>query len=177
MSDGDAAGIVRLLEDVGVRVWVTGGWGVDAQVGRQTRAHRDLDIFVEESQVEGLREALRPRGFEELPGGRDVNFVLWDGKNLELDVHVFALDDEGNGLYQEEAGTVWIAPADHICASGTLLGQQVRCFSPELELQCHSGYELDDDDFHDVAQLRAQFPTAVPLPVQRLSGDLSALST
>ena len=33
------------LADAGVRFWLAGGWGVDALAGRQTRSHRDLDVF------------------------------------------------------------------------------------------------------------------------------------
>jgi hypothetical protein len=51
-----------------------------------------------------------------------------------------------------------------------VLGQEVRCFTPELELQCHSGYELDDDDRRDIAQLQDAFPNATPLPMEIRDG-------
>lgn len=34
--------MIDQLTAAGIRVWVDGGWGVDALVGRQTRHHDDL---------------------------------------------------------------------------------------------------------------------------------------
>jgi lincosamide nucleotidyltransferase A/C/D/E len=48
------AEIVRLLgafESTGVRVWIDGGWGVDALFGEQLRSHDDLDIVVSIADV------------------------------------------------------------------------------------------------------------------------------
>jgi lincosamide nucleotidyltransferase A/C/D/E len=36
----DASRIVGQLEAAGLVVWLDGGWGVDALLGRQTRPHR-----------------------------------------------------------------------------------------------------------------------------------------
>jgi hypothetical protein len=33
------------LRAEGVRVWVDGGWGIDALLGRQTRPHKDFDAI------------------------------------------------------------------------------------------------------------------------------------
>ncbi|MGK5520290.1 nucleotidyltransferase domain-containing protein [Micromonospora sp. URMC 107] len=38
--------VLAALAAVGCRAWIGGGWGVDALVGHQTRAHRDLDLAV-----------------------------------------------------------------------------------------------------------------------------------
>jgi lincosamide nucleotidyltransferase A/C/D/E len=34
------------LRAEGVRIWVDGGWGIDALLGRQTRLHKDFDALV-----------------------------------------------------------------------------------------------------------------------------------
>ncbi len=36
--------VLAALSALGCRFWLEGGSGVDALVGRQTRAHRDLDV-------------------------------------------------------------------------------------------------------------------------------------
>jgi lincosamide nucleotidyltransferase A/C/D/E len=36
--------VLAALAALGRRFWLEGGWGVDALVGHQTRAHRDLDV-------------------------------------------------------------------------------------------------------------------------------------
>ena len=40
-------GIYILLNDLGVELWIDGGWSVDALLGQQTRPHKDLDIAIQ----------------------------------------------------------------------------------------------------------------------------------
>ncbi|MFG1861146.1 nucleotidyltransferase domain-containing protein [Microbispora bryophytorum] len=40
-------GIYDYLAERGVRIWIDGGWCVDALLGRQTRQHPDLDVAVD----------------------------------------------------------------------------------------------------------------------------------
>ena len=44
---------------------VDGGWGIDALIGRVTRAHDDLDLVVPLSRADAIVDALRPVGFTE----------------------------------------------------------------------------------------------------------------
>ncbi len=164
MSANDAIAILNLLERAHVRSWLEGGWGVDALVGRQTRDHRDIDLFIELRQVDSVRALLAGEGFVELEGGRPANFVL-SNQRLETDIHVFQLDAAGNGHYQMADGTTWVCPAAGLAGRGTIAGREVVCFTPELQLQCYSGYEFDQNDLHDIALLRETFPNAVALPL------------
>ena len=59
MNAVDVIEIYTELERRGVRIWIDGGWGVDALLGRQTRPHADLDIAVEENSVQALRTLLK----------------------------------------------------------------------------------------------------------------------
>lgn len=45
MTGRDVVEILGLLRRAGTEVWVGGGWGIDALLGRQTRDHRDLDLM------------------------------------------------------------------------------------------------------------------------------------
>jgi lincosamide nucleotidyltransferase A/C/D/E len=38
--------LLRLFQAADLEVWLDGGWAVDAVLGEQTRAHRDLDIIL-----------------------------------------------------------------------------------------------------------------------------------
>ena len=51
MRAQDVLEIVAYLDAAGVRVWLDGGWGVDALLGEQTRPHKDLDIVVEQGST------------------------------------------------------------------------------------------------------------------------------
>jgi lincosamide nucleotidyltransferase A/C/D/E len=43
MDAPEVVDLYRTLEKLGVRIWIDGGWGIDALLGKQTRAHADLD--------------------------------------------------------------------------------------------------------------------------------------
>lgn len=42
----------------GIRIWLFGGWGIDALLGRVSREHNDIDILVEAGSRDALREVL-----------------------------------------------------------------------------------------------------------------------
>lgn len=44
VTQEDLFEVLDMIEQLGIRYWLDGGWGVDALVGRQTREHRDVDI-------------------------------------------------------------------------------------------------------------------------------------
>ena len=169
MPAEDAVRILRFFDAAGIRTWLEGGWGVDALTGRQSRDHGDLDLFVELRDVDAVRSLLAAESFVEVAGGRSANFVMRNGP-LEADLHVFELDGAGNGLYSMSDGTTWVCPAEGLAGRGTILGFRVDCFTPELQLQCYSGYDLDANDVHDIALLSEAFPEAVALPVEIRTG-------
>ena len=78
MQSSDVVDIVRLLDKNTIDVWIDGGWGVDALLGEQTRAHGDLDIVIRQEDVAKLRELLEARGYRavERDGNSPWNFVL-----------------------------------------------------------------------------------------------------
>ena len=90
MPAADVIEFCRLMEHVGAKVWIDGGWGVDALLERQTRAHKDLDIVIQQNDVEELRRLLGARGYGEikLEIARRHNFVMGDDQDREIDVHV-----------------------------------------------------------------------------------------
>src|SRR5438874_13741981 len=47
MSSKDLVDLYEALGRLGVQIWVDGGWGVDALLGKQTRPHKGLDIAIE----------------------------------------------------------------------------------------------------------------------------------
>ena len=151
------------LQELGITIWIDGGWGVDALLGEQTRPHKDLDIAVQQKDVSTLRKLLQARGYKEikLEEARPWNFVLGDENGREIDFHVIVIDDEGNGLYgPADKGEMY--PAASLTGIGSINGRQVRCISPEWTVKFHSGYELKEKDFRDVSALCRKF--GIPLP-------------
>ncbi len=164
MSAADAIALYELFETNGIKVWIDGGWGVDALLGRQKRSHTDLDIVIEVSDVARLRELLARHGYADIPRDdtRPWNFVLGNEAGRQVDVHAVVFDDAGNGIYgPAENGDRF--PADALKASGIIDGRTVRCLSPEFQVRSHSGYELKAKDVHDVQALCARFGIDCPL--------------
>jgi lincosamide nucleotidyltransferase A/C/D/E len=151
------------LATLGIQIWIDGGWGVDALLGKQTRPHKDLDIAMQEKDLPKFREYLEACGYHEikLKITRPHNFVLGDNQGHEIDVHVIVLDDEGNGIYGPvENGEMY--PAASLTGNGTINGHTVKCISPEWAVKFHSGYELKDKDFQDISALCEKYGIALP---------------
>lgn len=90
--------IYTLLDKNNVKIWIDGGWGVDALIGKQTRAHKDLDIAVSKKDIAKLRKLLKEYK-ESKSNSNEENFVLEDNKGHKIDVHVFEFDSMGNNIY------------------------------------------------------------------------------
>ena len=47
VNKADAVEIISYADNNGIDIWLDGGWGVDALLETETRAHNDIDLFVE----------------------------------------------------------------------------------------------------------------------------------
>jgi len=173
-SAEDVNTVYQLLTGAGVRVWISGGWGIDALLGEQTRAHKDIDIQVQVDDVTALFDLLAPLGYtqaylwEENRSAVDAcgaeiptAFVLRDAVGREVDVHALRLDDEGNGIPAWEAGGMVLLAQD-LNAVGVIAGVPVVCFSAALQAACHVGYDLPEAHRLDMDRLRARFGSLSP---------------
>ena len=156
MTFNDVIDLYTSLENLGIKVWVDGGWSVDALLGKQTRVHEDLDIAVEAKHVPTLREFLKIKGYEQSKEDSEWNFVLRDRTGREIDVHSFNLDEEGNVL----EGIPY--PIGSLTGTGTIDGNTVRCIAPQWLVKFHSGYALKEKDFKDVSAICEKFGIELP---------------
>ncbi|MBI2845794.1 MAG: nucleotidyltransferase family protein [Chloroflexi bacterium] len=163
MTVADAVDLYALLDNLGIQIWVDGGWGVDALLGYQTRPHKDLDIVIQEKDVPKLGRLLQALGYKEvkLEIAKPHNFVLGDDRGHEIDIHVIVLDDKGNGIYGPvENGEMY--PATSLTGTGKIANQRVRCISAEQMIKFHGGYGLTEKDFQDVLALCKKFGIDLP---------------
>jgi len=166
----DAVQIYHALSNEGIRSWLTGGWGIDALLGVQTRPHKDLDILMLVDDVEPMRHLLAQVGYslkelwsENAPAvdlrGTEVPtaFVLHDADNREIDAHALRFDTAGNAVpvWVDDWGLVF-SPAD-LSGRGSIGGIPVACLSPAMQLRCHTGYELPEYQKRDLERLRDTF--------------------
>ena len=54
--------VVAVTQSTGIRVWLFGGWGLDARIGRITRPHGDIEFWVERIHAEQSKAVLARAG-------------------------------------------------------------------------------------------------------------------
>ncbi len=158
MTVDDVHWFLDLFDELGVNVWIDGGWGVDALLGERTRRHQDLDIIVSWSDSRTLTEALFERGFVDVhtDDRKDRNFVMAHRSHGTIDFHVIDLVQGGGGVYGP--GEIdWVISESELNAEGSIGGRNVRCLSADYQVRSHSGYTLKDTDFADMSALRRRF--------------------
>jgi len=165
MTAADVLAFLDLMASHGVRIWIDGGWAVDACLGAQTRRHDDLDIVIEEHDLSTAVDVLHGRGYRPVPRDdtRPWNFVLGDIGGHEIDFHVIVLDSAGNGRYGPPENDDWY-PASALAGTGRIDGRPVACTTAEWLVLSHTGYQLDEADWADVSKLCARF--GIPLPAE-----------
>lgn len=171
MSSSALVELLVLFEEAGISVWLDGGWGVDALLQTQTRAHKDVDIVLALKDVPRLRELLAARGFAVSSGKPPDGFVLADGAGLEVDVHAATFDESGDGVYRMQNGGDWIYSASHLSGEGRVGGKRVMCLTPEAQVLCHAyGYALTEKDYRDMELLAERFRLELPPQLRRSKG-------
>ena len=161
MESGTVLWVYNSLERVGVKIWLDGGWGVDALLEEQTRDHKDLDIVIEQKNVKQLRNQFNHFKEIKVDIARPHNFVIADDAGNEIDVHVIEINEHGDGIYGPKTNGEMF-PAASLAGIGKIDGQSVRCVSAEWSLRFHSGYELKEKDYRDMAALCRKFSLKLP---------------
>ena len=73
--------VVAVTQAADIKMWLFGGWGLDARIGRITREHGDVEFWVERIHAERSKAALMSGGAADLatqPPEESCEFV-WDG--------------------------------------------------------------------------------------------------
>jgi lincosamide nucleotidyltransferase A/C/D/E len=147
MTTEDVLAFLDLAAGLGVKVWIDGGWAVDACLGRQTRKHADLDLALPSPDMNALARELRARGYSTAPrnDNRSTNFALGDAAGHEVDLH-----------------SAELYPPGSLAGNGEIGGHNVDCVPPDWLVRFHSGYPLDETDRADVLALCAAFGIELP---------------
>ncbi len=159
ISQKDACYIIQLANDAGVKLFVEGGWGVDALLGYERRAHNDIDLFVDDKDYIKFINIIKNKGFREVNMEYTTpNHTVWqDDNNRIIDLHRFYYGDEGMLVFEGES-----YPAKVFDCEGIIGGIKVNCMEPYSQVIFHTGYEHDDDDAHDVKLLCNKFNIELP---------------
>lgn len=162
MQAQDVLEIVHRLEGVGVVVWLDGGWGVDALLGRQTRPHDDVDVVIAFDQASLAEEILRSAGYVVTEDERPTRLVMCASQDRRVDFHPVTFDQQGDGLQRLPNGTDFHYPREGFLGRGSVGGQALRCITAEAQVLCHLGYEPDEKDLHDMLHIREHFQLGLP---------------
>jgi lincosamide nucleotidyltransferase A/C/D/E len=162
MRPDEVLRLIDSLKQVGVEVWLDGGWCVDALLGEQRRVHDDLDLVVDLRDVTQLKQTLSEEDYELLGGAAPMSFEMVDPKGRQVDVHPVAFDEDGDGVYKMRSGEDWIYPAAGFTGRGEILGKRVHCLTPEVQMLCHTGYELSPKDHEEIRALQERFGVEPP---------------
>ena len=128
----DVKQILQFAIDAEIKVFLDGGWGVDALLGYQSRAHNDIDIFVEKNDYQNFIEIMKANGFYEYT-------------------------DEGEILYDGDC-----FPVETFSGKGRIEEIEVSCIEPYSQVMFHLGYEFDENDAHDVKLLCETLHIEIP---------------
>jgi lincosamide nucleotidyltransferase A/C/D/E len=155
--------VLARLRAGGVRAWVGGGWGVDALVGEQTRAHDDLDLAIDSRDEIPAIHALEQAGFRIAADHRPTRFVMRTSTGVEVDLHPVDFTLAGPGVQRVPGGRPFLYPADAF-DTGRIAGHPVPCLSATQQIRFHLGYRPKDKDHHDMALLGDRLGLAIPPP-------------
>lgn len=170
----DILQLYQSFQEHGIRVWLSGGWGMDALLGRQTRPHKDMDIFVLRDDITCLCALLEVSGYhlKELWSencqtvdreGVEIAtaFVLADGAGREVDIHAILIDEQDNITPVWDAAGFIIRQQD-LSGEGQINGVKIACLTAEMQVYCHTGYELPEQHIRDLDHLRERFGDSCP---------------
>lgn len=161
MESAEVVRVLDALESAGVRAGITGGWGIDALLRRETRSHGDVDLGVASEVVDVAIAVLRLLGYVVAADDRPARVVLTSDSG-QVDLHPIAWNAAGAGVQTGLDGKTFDYPAGSLDAEGEIGGRTVRCGTPELQVAFHSHYEPRDHDRRDMAALAAEFDLSLP---------------
>lgn len=153
-SQDDLLMVLTLLDKANIKYWLDGGWGVDVLAGKQTRAHRDIDINFDAQYISQLLELLKAQGYEIVVDLSPARIELYHPNHSYIDIHPFVLNDDGTAKQADPEGGFYEFEAD-IFGSSVFKGRTVPCISAKGQKLFHTGYELREVDQHDIGILEA----------------------
>jgi lincosamide nucleotidyltransferase A/C/D/E len=170
MQASDVVELLCWLDHHAIDVWLNGGWGVDALLGRQTRDHADLDITISAADRAAYTAAMEAAGFIACRLDNDYNWVLVDERGRLVDVHLVDFSE----TVISAAGVSMYGPAGLPFEVGSLEGRgivaskPVKCETAEFQVRGHTTYTPDETDYRDVLALCRAFDIKIPAIFEEL---------
>ena len=135
--------VAQLLRGIDIPWWIAGGWALDLFLGRQTRAHNDIEICVYRGDVERLRKHLRAWEMSIADAGSLT--PLGEKEPLPKEAHELWYRERGHETWQlevlleERVGDRWTYRRDprigaHAKDIGRFTNEGVPFIRPDIQL-------------------------------------------
>ncbi len=173
LTPGDMA---KLLAGLERPWWIAGGWAMDLALGRETRAHADMDVALLRGDEVALRRILPAWEFHAIHDGA---FVLWNGAApLDRPHHQFWVRRDAGGpwdfeilLEDHDGAGAWQCRRDHrITLPIERFGQTSSDAIPHVALEIALLYKAKG---HDIEKNARDFEAALPALDARQRGWLA----
>lgn len=145
----DLMKVLDLMDQMGIKYWLDGGWGVDVLNGKQSREHRDVDINFDAEYGDELLCKLIENGYEIVTDWRPVRIELHSQELGYIDIHPFVINDNGTAKQADLDGGWYEFDADFF-GHAVFNGRVIPCISLKGQKIFHTGYELREVDKHDL---------------------------
>lgn len=153
MTAEEVLQILQIFQEIRTKVWLAGGWAVDALVGKQTRVHNDVDVAFDVQDEEKIIKTFYKLRYSIADDARPTRFVLRKTDNdKEIDLHPVVFDDSGAGKQLVSGGESFLYPKDAF-TQGIIDGQVVPCLSTHQLVVFHTGYMPLEKDRHNMKML------------------------
>ena len=161
----DQIAIIAEIDDAlraaGISWWLFGGWGMDAHVGRITRAHHDIEFWVGMDDAEPVRAALHGRGFAAVGVQPPEESQEYERDGVRFSAAYFVRADDGSA-HPEGRWSDWrFPPGSFGDATGAIGGRKAPVMSVAGMLAMKSQYStlcngrpVRDKDVSDMRVLR-----------------------
>ncbi len=152
MGADEVAEVVDWLRDTGATYQVNGGWAVDALAARETREHRDLEVFLDAATVPPLLAWLLSRGYLVVEDWRPIRVEL-AAERGRVDVHPMEIQANGDGIQRGFGQEVFVHRALDRTV-GVIGGRDVVVACAARLRQLRDRYVPRPVDVHDLKILR-----------------------
>lgn len=168
MDEEEVLRVLQLAGIASIPLVVDGGWAVDACLGWQTRPHADLDLAINHQYLPRFLEILNRIGYQHVHTGDEWlhNFVLEDGAGHRVDIHSFVRNEKGRVI----GGVQY--PGESLTGQGKIAHLKVACITPEWQIDFHTGYDFDHDDYQDVRYLCNLYRLEPPIEYREYEDSL-----
>lgn len=168
MDQEEVLRVLELAEIASIPLVVAGGWAVDALLGWQTRAHKDLDLAINRAYLSRFLGICGRIGYGLVGEGHaeDRSFVLDNGAGHQIEIHVYSRDEKGRIM----SGTRY--PNNALTGNGKIGHLKVSCMDAEWLVDSYSEKDINEKTLQDIKYVCNLFRLSLPVEFKEYDDSL-----